>query len=217
MSLMRNLVAGLSVASITKPKRAMISAALARSRDIAIDSILRPGRNRGELARGGDDLRGADVGFAEYDLARQIREVDKVGVDQAKVSESRAHQGAGCGNSESANSDNQNSLARRHVHASVLAARLQKVHGGDQKPSSGDKTRVLLLSPYLPRPPENQGNPAGLSTSTLKWAGCCGIVGPVPPPLWIRPQILRPKVDTSVAVCQSADQAVRVVAGQLVG
>jgi hypothetical protein len=39
-------------------------------------------------------------------------------------------------------------------------------------------------------------------------AGCCGIVGPVPPPLWIRPQILIPKVAISIAVCQSADNAV---------
>jgi hypothetical protein len=54
---------------------------------------------------------------------------------------------------------------------------------------------------------ETSGNPAGLSTGIVK-AGCCGIVGPVPPPLWIRPQILRPKLAISIVLCQSADQAV---------
>jgi hypothetical protein len=46
-------------------------------------------------------------------------------------------------------------------------------------------------------------------------AGCCGIVGPVPPPLWIRPLILRSKVAISVTVCQSADHAVSVILEEL--
>jgi hypothetical protein len=127
---------------------------------------------------------------------------------------SAIRQRAGGRDTEPSHSDYQNrlpfqlGLSARAFNPFGFAARELEI----KKPSSRIRTRVQGLSPYLPGP---RSSPVGVSTSTLKWAGCCGIIGPVPPPLWIRPsgslrlskhwrKVNRPTIRS---VCRSAPNA----------
>ncbi len=109
-SLMRNLVAGLSVPSITKSKRAKISRALSASSATGNFSISSAAIDLAQTARGSLDLELADIGAVINDLAREIGFFHRVRIHQAEpdtIDATRAGDRQRRRDSESADADNQ--------------------------------------------------------------------------------------------------------------
>src|SRR5665213_114230 len=108
------------------------------------------------MPSGGDYLGNAEVAFTEDDLAGQIRELDRIGIDEGEVPNSRACQSQGRRHTESTDSDDQNLLFRQHVQPRPSLRRVcrRSIWRGSKNPRPRDKTRVsstLALSTKAPK------------------------------------------------------------------